>query len=101
MHLIDFLFKIQIGNAVINDETDERGMYDYLATHAIISDQDAYQITKYCDFSSNASTQSTECNTASEAISKDIDNIDIYNIYAPSCTSSKLTARPKKVSVSC
>ncbi|GMY22561.1 serine carboxypeptidase-like 40 isoform X3 [Fagus crenata] len=89
---------ILIGNAVINDETDERGMYDYLATHAIISDQDAYQITKYCDFSSNASTQSTECNTASEAISKDIDNIDIYNIYAPSCTSSKLTARPKKVS---
>ncbi|KAE9598391.1 putative carboxypeptidase D [Lupinus albus] len=30
---------IQIGNAVINDETDNRGTFDYLASHAIISDQ--------------------------------------------------------------
>ena len=59
--LIDFLFIMQIGNAVINDETDEQGMVDYLGSHAIISDQDVYQIHKYCDFSPNATTQSREC----------------------------------------
>lgn len=91
---------MQIGNAVINDETDERGMYDFFATHALISDRDASQIQKYCDFSPNASNQTSECSTASDAANRDISNLDIYNIYAPLCSSSNLTAKPKKASVS-
>ncbi|XP_075644389.1 serine carboxypeptidase-like 40 [Castanea sativa] len=90
---------IIIGNAVINDETDTQGMLDYLETHAIVSDRDMYQIQKYCKFSSNASTQSHECIAASEAASKDISYINIYNIYAPLCSSSNLTAQPKKTSI--
>ncbi|XP_050283572.1 serine carboxypeptidase-like 40 isoform X7 [Quercus robur] len=90
---------IIIGNAVINDETDTQGMLDYLETHAIVSDRDVYQLQKYCNFSSNASTQSHECIAASEAASKDISYINIYNIYAPLCSSSNLTAQPKKTSI--
>nr|XP_023876154.1 serine carboxypeptidase-like 40 isoform X1 [Quercus suber]XP_023876155.1 serine carboxypeptidase-like 40 isoform X2 [Quercus suber] len=90
---------IIIGNAVINDETDTQGMFDYLETHAIVSDRDMYQIQKYCNFSSNASTPSRECIAASEAASKDISYINIYNIYAPLCSSSNLTAQPKKTSI--
>ena len=91
---------MQIGNAVINDETDTQGMFDYLETHAIVSDRDVYQLQKYCNFSSNASTPSHECIAASEAALKDISYINIYNIYAPLCSSSNLTAQPKKTSVS-
>jgi serine carboxypeptidase-like clade 2 len=84
LRLYDFLNVIQIGNAVINDETDERGMYDYFATHALVPDQVVSQIQKYCDFSPNAGNQSSACNAAIDAVSPNIDNINIYNIYAPS-----------------
>jgi serine carboxypeptidase-like clade 2 len=92
---------MQIGNAVINDETDQKGMFDYLASHAIISDQSQYQIQKYCDFSPNASsTVSRECISAFIDAQEDLDYINIYNIYAPLCSSYDVTARPKKASVS-
>ncbi|KAM5552096.1 serine carboxypeptidase-like 40 [Rosa sericea] len=90
---------ILIGNAVINDETDTRGMYDYLASHALISDEIANQVQKYCDLSPNATTQPKECDDASAAIGKATYFINIYNIYAPSCASSNLTVQPKKSSI--
>jgi len=91
---------LQIGNAVINDETDERGMYDYFATHALVPDRVVSQIQKYCDFSPKAGNQSSECNAVVDAVDPNIDNINIYNIYAPLCFSTNVTARPKKASVS-
>lgn len=91
---------MQIGNAVINDETDVRGMYDYFASHALISDETAAQISKYCDFSPEATTQTIECNDAAQKVDMDTFALDIYNIYAPVCTSSKLTVKPKRISVS-
>ncbi|KAF1897494.1 hypothetical protein Lal_00035200 [Lupinus albus] len=87
---------ILIGNAVINDETDSEGMYDFLATHAIISDKAAYDINKSCDF---ASSNQSECDAASSEVDKDISFIDLYNIYAPICKNSNLTAHPKKTSI--
>uniref|UniRef100_A0A5B7A9P3 Carboxypeptidase n=1 Tax=Davidia involucrata TaxID=16924 RepID=A0A5B7A9P3_DAVIN len=90
---------IIIGNAVINDETDVRGMYEFFATHALVSDETSHQIQKYCDFSSNATAQADECDVASNEANKDVNNIDIYNIYAPLCVSSNLTAKPKKPSL--
>jgi serine carboxypeptidase-like clade 2 len=91
---------MQIGNAIINDETDQQGTYDYYATHALVSDQVVSQIQKYCDFSPNAGNKSSACNAAIDAVSPNIDNINIYNIYAPICFSTNITARPKEVSVS-
>lgn len=91
---------MQIGNAVINDETDSKGMYDFLASHAIISDDAANTIQKHCDSSPNATSQTEECNEATDEVEKDIYYIDIYNIYAQSCASSNLTTRPKRASVS-
>ncbi|KAK7844958.1 serine carboxypeptidase-like 40 [Quercus suber] len=88
-----------IGNAVINDETDEQGMVDYFGSHAIISDQDVYQIHKYCDFSPNATSQSRECEASYGALEENIIDINVYNIYAPMCFSSDVTTRPKKASI--
>jgi len=90
---------IIIGNAVINDDTDEKGMYDYLATHVIISDEANNKIQKYCDFSPNATKPSSQCNEGYNSASISMDPIDIYNIYGPLCHNSNLTVQPKKASI--
>ncbi|GER48626.1 serine carboxypeptidase [Striga asiatica] len=87
-----------IGNAVINDETDTKGMYEYFGSHALISDDIAYQIKKYCDFSPKVTKQSVKCIEAAGIADKNIENIDIYNIYAPLCSNPNLTDKPKKIS---
>ncbi|KAE9598331.1 putative carboxypeptidase D [Lupinus albus] len=84
---------IMIGNAVINDETDNRGTYDYLASHAIISDQAANDINTFCNFSSNVNP--IQCQTAINEYDRDVSFIDSYNIYAPLCNNFDLTALPK------
>ncbi|KAI3742899.1 hypothetical protein L1987_60597 [Smallanthus sonchifolius] len=89
---------IIIGNAVINDETDTRGMYDYFGSHAITSDETAFTIRNYCNFSPNSVTQSLTCIDAVIDASYNIDAIDIYNIYAPLCFDGNLTTKPKKTS---
>ncbi|KAL8227827.1 hypothetical protein R6Q57_015411 [Mikania cordata] len=89
---------ILIGNAVINDETDNIGMYDYFHSHFLISDETNDQIHKYCDFSPNATKQTDECNKATKEAEHDTNNIDIYNIYAPLCLNANLTSKPKRMS---
>ncbi|KAK7312108.1 hypothetical protein VNO77_35706 [Canavalia gladiata] len=88
---------ILIGNAVINDETDTLGLYDFLASHAIISDKAAY-ISKLCALSPK-NMSSSECDAAEEEVENDIRYIDLYNIYAPLCKNNNLTVLPKKTSV--
>ncbi|KAF7824607.1 serine carboxypeptidase-like 40 [Senna tora] len=95
---------ILIGNAVINDETDTKGMYDFLSSHAIISDKAAHDMYKLCDqvFSNEANANdnvTNECNAATDEIEKDLGFIDVYNIYAPLCHNSNLTSIPKTTSV--
>ncbi|KAJ9558222.1 hypothetical protein OSB04_012836 [Centaurea solstitialis] len=89
---------ILIGNAVINDETDTIGMYDYFGSHALISDETAYDIRKYCNFSPDAITQPDRCIDATNDADYNIEVLDIYNIYAPLCFNGNLTIKPKKTS---
>jgi serine carboxypeptidase-like clade 2 len=92
---------MQIGNAVINDETDIKGTYDHLASHVFASDLEASQIQKYCGFSPNASRQSPECTAAIDAVEEDIANgLDLYNIYAPICFPKGDTVQHLEASVS-
>lgn len=87
---------IIIGNAVINDETDITGKYDYWASHALISDENLSQLKKYCNFSPTAVTQIDECSVTYAEAEADIDHINIYNIYASVCRSPGLTVKPKR-----
>lgn len=89
---------IMIGNAVINDETDSLGMYDYFVSHALISYELSHQIHKHCNFSAGASI-SNACTKATEAVTNSTTPIDIYNIYAPLCFDGNLTAKPKRASI--
>lgn len=83
----------------MNDETDNKGMYDYFASHALISDEQLNKVHKHCDFSPDASA-SKQCVAVTEEIDNTVGSIDIYNIYAPMCFNTNLTTHPKKASVS-
>ncbi|KAL2945591.1 Serine carboxypeptidase II-3 [Bienertia sinuspersici] len=77
---------IAIGNAWIDDATNTAGLYNYLWSHALYSDETYSKIQQLCNFS--AATTSDECDQISNKIGDEIGNIDIYNIYAPVCPES-------------
>lgn len=89
---------IMIGNAVINDATDSRGMFDYLWTHALISDETIDAIHKYCSFSPTATNQEYRCGDAMSDAREVCTVLNIYNIYAPLC-SGGITNTPKRLSI--
>uniref|UniRef100_A0A0D9X2E3 Carboxypeptidase n=1 Tax=Leersia perrieri TaxID=77586 RepID=A0A0D9X2E3_9ORYZ len=80
---------IMIGNAVINDWTDAKGMYDFFWTHALISDEANDGITKHCNFSRGAADNQL-CDDATSLADDCLQDVDIYNIYAPNCQSPGL-----------
>ncbi|XP_038971807.1 serine carboxypeptidase II-3-like isoform X2 [Phoenix dactylifera] len=90
---------IMIGNGVINTETDGKGMFDYFWTHALISDEAIDVIHNYCNFSPNASSQPKQCLQAVDVAAESLGTINLYNIYAPLCTSPTITRSPKGYSI--
>ncbi|XP_030547568.1 serine carboxypeptidase-like 35 [Rhodamnia argentea] len=74
-----------IGNAVINDPTDTKGLIDYGWSHAIISDQLRDNIYKECDFSSSNETVTLLCSSLFRDFMVAYSDIDIYSIYTPVC----------------
>ncbi|WVZ66920.1 hypothetical protein U9M48_016075 [Paspalum notatum var. saurae] len=89
---------IMIGNAVINDATDTKGMYDFFWTHALISDEAADGIRRYCNFTDGAS-ENDKCDEAASEADEALQDIDIYNIYAPNCQSAGLVSPPVTPSI--
>ncbi|XP_029128792.1 serine carboxypeptidase II-3-like [Cajanus cajan] len=81
-------YTILIGNAWIDDVTDTKGLFDYLWTHALNSDETHELIEKYCDFSSR--NESTKCANAKSWALIEKGNIDFYNIYGPQCHDTSL-----------
>ncbi|KAG9442270.1 hypothetical protein H6P81_018124 [Aristolochia fimbriata] len=91
-----------IGNAVINEVTDQVGMIEYAWSHAIISDQLYHHINRECDFKSD--NQTYICESSVKSFLQAYSDIDIYSIYSPVClsdyeqTSAKLLAAPRSFS---
>ncbi|WJX32924.1 calponin, variant 2 [Trifolium repens] len=79
---------ISIGNAWIDDATSLKGLFDYLWTHALNSDQTHELIEKYCDFTTE--NVSAICVNATTKAIIEKGRIDFYNIYAPLCHDSSL-----------
>lgn len=86
--MIGFCSFFQIGNAVLNFETDEQGMFEYHASHGLIPDEVLEQIERYCNFSDKALPQPHQCDDAIDIAIADTSPIDLYNIYAPLCPKS-------------
>ncbi|KAK9279013.1 hypothetical protein L1049_012688 [Liquidambar formosana] len=75
---------IAIGNAVINDATDSMGLFDYLWTHALNSDETNKGLHAYCNFLNQ--TLSPQCmSLVIKSLLDERGPIDAYNIYAPLC----------------
>ncbi|KAH7569815.1 hypothetical protein JRO89_XS05G0003400 [Xanthoceras sorbifolium] len=78
-----------IGNALLDDETDQKGMIDYAWDHAVISDGLYHAIKSKCNFSS--SHPSEDCNQALDQYFAVYRIIDMYSLYTPTCVNSNVT----------
>lgn len=75
-----------IGNALLDDETDQQGMVDYAWDHAVISDRVYHNIKSKCNFSEDDA--SNGCKQALQAYFAVYSIIDMYSLYAPKCLNS-------------
>ncbi|KAK6160532.1 hypothetical protein DH2020_003913 [Rehmannia glutinosa] len=87
---------IMIGNAVLDDETDQKGLIDYAWDHAVISDALYDEIKRNCNFSNANLTD--DCNNALNTYFKVYKIIDMYSLYAPLCVDTNLTTHSKPFS---
>ncbi|KAG6487816.1 hypothetical protein ZIOFF_056423 [Zingiber officinale] len=102
LHHKDWLINLKgiaIGNAVINKETDSKGTFDYFWTHALIADETIRAIHKFCNFSPDARLIAPKCDSALDEANLAVEELDVYNIYAPLCFSSGVTPTPKSPSI--
>lgn len=88
---------MQIGNAWIDDNHGEMGIFEYLWTHALNSDETYEGINKYCDFVSG--NFSSKCTKYLNQASDELGDVDIYNIYAPLCNLSSSSSDTIYISV--
>jgi serine carboxypeptidase-like clade 2 len=101
----NFCCLVQIGNAVLNDATDQMGMVEYAWSHAIISDELYSAVRRECDSfkeEEDGGKPSKGCSPAVRAFLRAYDDIDIYSIYTPTClsssSSSPASASPRRSS---
>ncbi|KAJ8769880.1 hypothetical protein K2173_008962 [Erythroxylum novogranatense] len=87
-----------IGNALLDDETDQRGMIDYAWGHAVISDRVYQNVKSQCNFSQN--NLSDACNKALNDYFAVYHIIDMYSLYVPRCEKyNSSTARTRQLPV--
>lgn len=72
-----------MGNALLDDATDQTGMIDYAWDHAVISDRVYNNIKTKCNFSDPKS--SSACDSALNEYFDVYKIIDMYSLYAPTC----------------
>ncbi|CAO2168331.1 unnamed protein product [Urochloa humidicola] len=89
---------LMIGNALMDDETDQTGMIDYAWDHGIISDRVYGDVKSQCNFSMTTVTDA--CSAALHEYFAVYSLIDVYSLYTPVCTDSSGSAgRHRKVAV--
>lgn len=91
---------LMVGNALMDDETDQTGMIDYAWDHAVISDRVYADVKARCNFSMANVTDA--CNAALQEYFAVYRLIDMYSLYTPLCTDgsgSGSSAAARKVAV--
>ncbi|PNT69112.1 hypothetical protein BRADI_3g49590v3 [Brachypodium distachyon] len=81
-----------IGNALMDDETDQTGMVQYAWDHAVISDRVYADVKAHCDFSLENVTDA--CDTALDDYFAVYQLIDMYSLYTPVCTVAGSSSSP-------
>ncbi|KAH7286719.1 hypothetical protein KP509_32G019800 [Ceratopteris richardii] len=85
---------ILIGNAVVDDALDMKGLIDYAWSHAIVSDSFYKNISSGCDFT--LTSWSTECGTLVGSLFSKYRPINIYDIFSDVCVDSSSKAHSIK-----
>ncbi|KAK1272985.1 Serine carboxypeptidase-like 34 [Acorus gramineus] len=83
-----------IGNALLDDDTDQTGMIDYAWDHAVISDGVLHNIKKNCNFSMEE--QTLECSMAMTDYYDVYNIIDMYSLYTPTCVDQPANSTQQK-----
>ncbi|XP_015063780.1 serine carboxypeptidase-like 34 [Solanum pennellii] len=85
-----------IGNALIDDETDQKGMIDYAWDHAVISDHLYDSIKRVCNFS--LKPVGDDCDNLLNQYFAVYKILDMYSLYAPNCVNSNFSTLPNSLS---
>ncbi|XP_049364516.1 serine carboxypeptidase-like 34 [Solanum verrucosum] len=85
-----------IGNALMDDETDQKGMIDYAWDHAVISDHLYDSIKRVCNFS--LKPVGDDCDNLLNQYFAVYKILDMYNLYAPNCVNSNFSTLPNSLS---
>lgn len=78
---------LQIGNALLDDETDQNGIIDYAWDHGVISDRVFNDVKRDCNFTDPNVTLA--CHLSVDNFYKAYEPIDIYSLYTPTCENSE------------
>jgi len=82
-----------VGNAWTDPAIDNLGAIDFWHSHAIISTETAEGMRKYCDFNTvldeGAATNDTLCDYFVDRSTREMGNINIYDIFADVCLQSQ------------
>ncbi|THG20018.1 hypothetical protein TEA_008552 [Camellia sinensis var. sinensis] len=75
-----------VGNALLDDETDQKGMIDYAWDHAVISDRLYADVKSKCNFSDP--NLPNDCHNSLNKYFDVYKIIDMYSLYSPTCVNS-------------
>ncbi|CAH9100417.1 unnamed protein product [Cuscuta europaea] len=82
---------IMIGNGIMNGDTDGRGLYDYIWSHALISDETHSAMLENC-----LPKRGKKCDHIESAAGTEMGSLDFYSIYSPLCFDSKSSRKVKR-----
>ncbi|KAL9242219.1 hypothetical protein vseg_016240 [Gypsophila vaccaria] len=87
-----------VGNALTDDFHDHLGLFQFMWSAGLISDETYKLLNVFCDFDSFIHS-SDKCDQMQDIAQKEMGNIDPYSIYTPACTANftmaKLWKRPR------
>lgn len=78
---------MQVGNALTDDFHDHLGVFQFMWSTGMISDQTYKKLNLFCDFQSFIHT-SAACDKMLDIASDEMGNIDPYSIFTPSCSAN-------------
>ncbi|KAK3408687.1 hypothetical protein EUGRSUZ_J00874 [Eucalyptus grandis] len=81
---------LMIGNALLDDDTDQRGMIDYAWDHAVVSDRLYHDIKATCNFSQENLT--SDCTSNLNKYFAVYRIIDMYSLYVSKCVNSNFSS---------
>jgi hypothetical protein len=78
-----------VGNAWTDPYWDNKGSVEWFHSHSLISDQTYITVIENCNFTDEFQVDypvtNAKCDDASYDLYYELDGLDIYNVYVPSC----------------